>query len=67
MTKFKLDAIVAPTQGPAGLIDLVNGDAGGRRLLHSAGGGCRLSARHGTDGNGARPAGRSVVRRTGVE
>jgi amidase len=26
----KLDAIVAPTQGPADLIDLVNGDAGGR-------------------------------------
>jgi amidase len=30
VTKFKLDAIVAPTQGPADLIDLVNGDAGGR-------------------------------------
>jgi len=29
MTKFKLDALVAPTQGPAGLIDLVNGDGGG--------------------------------------
>ena len=29
MTKHKLDAIVAPTQGPAWLIDLVNGDAGG--------------------------------------
>jgi amidase len=28
--KHKLDAIVAPTQGPADLIDLVNGDAGGR-------------------------------------
>ncbi len=27
--KYKLDAIVAPTQGPAWLIDLVNGDAGG--------------------------------------
>lgn len=27
MTKFRLDAIVAPTQGPPGLIDLVNGDA----------------------------------------
>jgi len=27
--KHKLDAIVAPTQGPAWLIDLVNGDAGG--------------------------------------
>jgi amidase len=30
IAKFKLDAIVAPTQGPADLIDLVNGDAGGR-------------------------------------
>jgi amidase len=29
ITKYKLDAIVAPTQGPAWLIDLVNGDAGG--------------------------------------
>lgn len=30
VAKFKLDAIVAPTQAPADLIDLVNGDAGGR-------------------------------------
>jgi amidase len=29
VAKHKLDAIVAPTQGPAGLIDLVNGDGGG--------------------------------------
>ena len=29
MTKYKLDALVAPTSGPAGLIDLVNGDSGG--------------------------------------
>ena len=29
MTKFKLDALFAPTSGPAGLIDLVNGDSGG--------------------------------------
>ncbi len=28
-TKFKLDAIVAPTQGPPALIDLVNGDPSG--------------------------------------
>jgi amidase len=26
MTKYKLDALVAPTSGPARLIDLVNGD-----------------------------------------
>jgi amidase len=30
IAKYKLHAIVAPTQGPADLIDLVNGDAGGR-------------------------------------
>jgi amidase len=29
IAKHKLDALVAPTQGPAGLIDLVNGDPGG--------------------------------------
>ncbi|MDB4876914.1 MAG: N-carbamoylputrescine amidase [Gemmatimonadetes bacterium] len=29
MAKYKLDALVAPTQGPAALIDLVNGDPGG--------------------------------------
>jgi amidase len=29
MTKHKLDALVAPTNGPAWLIDLVNGDADG--------------------------------------
>ena len=29
VAKFKLDAIVAPTQGPASLTDLVNGDPGG--------------------------------------
>jgi amidase len=28
-SKYKLDAIVAPTQGPPGLIDLVRGDPGG--------------------------------------
>ena len=31
MTKYKLDALVAPTGGPAWLIDLVNGDSGGGR------------------------------------
>jgi amidase len=28
MTKYKLDALVAPTGGPAWLTDLVNGDGG---------------------------------------
>ena len=35
IAKYKLDAIVAPTQGPADLIDLVNGDAGGRASFTS--------------------------------
>jgi amidase len=35
ITTHKLDAIVAPTQGPADLIDLVNGDAGGRASFTS--------------------------------
>ena len=30
MTKYQLDALVAPTGGPAWLIDLVNGDGGTR-------------------------------------
>jgi amidase len=29
MTKYRLDALIAPTQGPVWLIDLVNGDGGG--------------------------------------
>lgn len=29
MNKFRLDALIAPTSGPAPLIDLVNGDPGG--------------------------------------
>ncbi|HKW48727.1 MAG TPA: amidase [Gemmatimonadaceae bacterium] len=29
MSKYRLDALVAPTQGPVWLIDLVNGDGGG--------------------------------------
>jgi amidase len=29
MDKFQLDALVAPTNSPSGLIDLVNGDSGG--------------------------------------
>ena len=35
IAKYKLDAIVAPTQGPADLIDLINGDAGGRASFTS--------------------------------
>ena len=35
MTKHRLDALVAPTQGPVWLIDLVNGDAGGYQSFTS--------------------------------
>jgi amidase len=37
MNKFKLDALVAPTGGPAWLTDLINGD-------HSAGGSSNTAA-----------------------
>ena len=67
IAKYKLDAIVAPTQGPAWLIDLVNGDRGRRRIVHGAGGGRGLSARDGADGTRARTSGRRVVRRPRVE
>ena len=48
MTKYKLDALVAPTGGPAWLTDLVNGDSA---FANSAGAvdgdlGRRLSAHH---------------------
>ncbi len=35
MTRLRLDALVAPTQGPAWLIDLVNGDPGGIKSFTS--------------------------------
>jgi amidase len=46
--RYKLDALVAPTQGPPALIDLVNGDPGGGGSSTVCGGG--LSRDHGTDG-----------------
>ena len=47
MTKHRLDALVAPTGGPAWLIDLVNGDSGTATLPGpSRSGGRRLSAHH---------------------
>ncbi len=40
MAKFRLDALIAPTSGPASLIDLINGDSGGGgRRQRSLGGG----------------------------
>ena len=35
MSRHRLDALVAPTQGPVWLIDLVNGDAGGYKSFTS--------------------------------
>ena len=46
MDKHRLDAIVAPTGGPAWLTDCVNGDHFGGGSSTPAGGG-RLSAHHG--------------------
>ncbi len=62
----RLDALVAPTGGPAWLIDPVNGDHFGRELL-VAGGGGGLSAPHGAGRLRPRPAGRPLVRRRRVE
>ena len=65
MDKHKLDALVAPTGGPAWPIDLVNGDhfggrqldaAGGRRLPeHHRAGGLRLRAAGGASRSSAAP------------
>ena len=55
--KHRVDAIVAPTQGPPWLIDLVNGDPG-RRKQHHALRRRRLSRDHGADGLRPRPAAR---------
>ena len=46
MTKYKLDALFAPTGGPAWLIDLVNGDSGRRRRAVDGDVGRRLPAYH---------------------
>ncbi len=66
MDKHKLDALVAPTQGPAWLIDWVNGDYSSGGMQHAGGGG-RLSARDRADGAGARVAGGPELLRAGVE
>ena len=66
MDKHKLDAIVAPTMGPACLTDLVNGDRwlGGST---SAGGRCRISEHHGAGRLRVWPAAGPVILRPGVE
>ena len=66
MAKHRLDALFAPTGGPAGLSDLVNGDqgGGGSSTMAAVAG---LSARHGTGRLCAWPADRGVVLRAGLE
>ena len=69
MTKYQLDALVAPTGGPAWLIDLVNGDGGTASAPRPVDGGRgrRLSAHHRADGIRSRAAGGHLVLRPGVE
>ena len=69
MRKYPLDALIAPTGGPAWFTNLVNGDGG----TASAPGpstvrlGRRLSAHHRADGIRPRPACRPVVLRPRLE
>ena len=66
MDKLKLDALVAPTDGPAWVTDLVTGDhfLGGSS---TAGGGRGLSEHHGPGGFCLRPAGWDFFLRPGLE
>ena len=66
MTRYKLDALVAPTGGPPWLIDLVNGDAGERERLDDRRRG-GLPAHHGAGRLFPRPPGRDLVHRPGLE
>ncbi len=67
MTKYKLDALFAPTSGPAGLIDLVNGDSGGASLAVDRHVGRRLPAHHRARRILPGPASRYVVLRPRLE
>ena len=66
MDKFHLDAIMAPTGGPAWITDLVNGDRSGRgkRERRSGGG---ISGYHGAGRLHLGAAGWGVVLRAGLE
>ena len=66
MDKDKLDALVAPTAGPAWVTDLVYG-GGGSGGSSTARGGGRLSAHHRAGGARIRPARGHFVLRPGVE
>ena len=64
--RHRLDAIMAPTGGPAWLTDLVNGDHfGGGQFINR--GDCRLSQRDRAGGLRVRFAGRRVVLRPRVD
>jgi amidase len=66
MKAHQLDALVAPTGGPAWLTDFINGDHfTGSFLVAGSGGG--LSAHHGAGRVCAWLAGRAVVCRRGVQ
>ena len=67
LTKYKLDALFAPTSGPAGLIDLVNGDSGGGCVAVDRHVGRRLPAHHGARRVLPRSAGGDVVLRPRLE
>ena len=62
----RLDALIAPTGGPAWLIDPVNGDHSGASFSSPAAV-AGLSASHGSGRVRSRLAGRTLVRRPGVE
>ena len=66
MEKFQLDALVAPTGGPAWLTDLVDGDhdVGGSSTTAGGGG---LSEHHSPGGLHLRPAGRNFILRQSLQ
>ncbi len=66
MDKHRLDAVLAPTGGPAWVTDCVNGDhfGGGCSTLPRGGG---LSTHHGAGGIRPRTAGGRLVLRPGME
>ena len=66
MTRYRLDAIVAPTGSPAWTTDLGERRSLPRRQL-DAGGGRRISQHHRAGGIRPRAAGRRVVHRPGLE
>ena len=66
LSKRKLDALVAPTDGPAWLTDYVRWRPFHRRLLDACGR-CWVPAHHRASGSGLWPACRIVVLRSGAQ